>query len=57
MTAILSALTTWFEGLFDRRKKAAERIRELPDRQLLASAYIPALAARGGRILWVGCRA
>ena len=41
-------------------KKAAARssdIRDLPDRRLMAEAYIPAFAAAGGRILWVGCRA
>lgn len=32
-------------------------IRALPDRRLMAEAYIPALAQAGGRILWVGCRA
>jgi hypothetical protein len=35
----------------------AKRILQLPDRRLLAEAYLPALAAGGGRILWVGCRA
>ena len=57
MTALLSALSVRFGNLFQRRKKTIERIRDLPDRRLLTSAYIPALAARGGRILWVGCRA
>lgn len=57
MTDLLSALSVRFEGLFQRRKRGADRIRDLPDRRLLATAYIPALAARGGRILWVGCRA
>lgn len=53
-------LTTLFFG-----KEAAERrrqnrmkvIRDLPDRLLMADAWIPAFAAEGGRILWVGCRA
>lgn len=38
-----------------RRETAA--IRDLPDRRLMADVYIPALAARGGTILWVGARA
>lgn len=41
-------------SLIDGRRNAA--IRRLPDRRALAETYIPAVAARGGRILWVGCR-
>lgn len=33
------------------------RILNLPDRRLLAQAYLPAFAAEGGTILWVGCQA
>lgn len=40
-----------------KRRERARRIRQLPDRKLLIDAYIPAVAAAGGRILWVGCRA
>jgi SAM-dependent methyltransferase len=67
MEAALGA-GTFFTRLFlgeaavTRRKTArAKRILQLPDRRLLAEAYLPALAAEagsgGGRILWVGCRA
>lgn len=55
---------TFFTRLFfgeaaaARRKTArARRILSLPDRKLLADAYLPALAVEGGTILWVGCRA
>ncbi|WP_295208683.1 class I SAM-dependent methyltransferase [uncultured Brevundimonas sp.] len=42
----------------DRRRRSAKaaRIRALPDRRVMAENYVPALAADGGRILWVGCR-
>ena len=42
----------------DRRRRSAKaaRIRSLPDRRVMADSYVPALAADGGRILWVGCR-
>lgn len=43
-------------GLRRRRSPRAARIRALPDRRVMAEAYVPALAAEGGRILWVGCR-
>lgn len=33
------------------------KIRDLPDRKLMAEAYIPAFATEGGKILWVGSRA
>ena len=39
-----------------RRSAKAERIRTPPDRRVMADSYVPALAAEGGRILWVGCR-
>lgn len=32
------------------------RIEKLPDRQLMVNTYLPAFAADGGKILWVGCR-
>jgi SAM-dependent methyltransferase len=38
------------------RSARARRIRALPDRIVMADSYTPALAAQGGRILWVGCR-
>lgn len=42
----------------DRMKAARSgRILGLPDRKLLADAYLPAFAAEGGTLLWVGCRA
>lgn len=47
----LSALLSRFSA-----SSAADDIRDLPDRRALADIYLPALAARGGRILWVGCR-
>jgi SAM-dependent methyltransferase len=40
--------------MLSRRKR---RILDLPDRKLLADAYLPAFAAEGGTILWVGCQA
>ncbi len=39
-----------------RRSAKAARIRALPDRRVMAESYVPALAAEGGCILWVGCR-
>lgn len=39
-----------------RRYASTTGIRALPDRQMMADAFIPALALEGGRILWVGCR-
>ena len=47
----LSALRAFFSA-----PAPANDIRDLPDRRALAEIYLPALAARGGRILWVGCR-
>ena len=54
---------TFLTNLFFGKEAAARRhaartrhIRDLPDRQLMARAFIPAFAAEGGRILWVGCR-
>jgi SAM-dependent methyltransferase len=44
-------------GIARRKTARAKRILQLPDRRLLAEAYLPALAAENGRILWVGCRA
>lgn len=40
-----------------RRAGRIEKIRRLPDRQLMTEVWIPAFAREGGRILWVGCRA
>lgn len=46
------------EAVATRRRSArARRILDLPDRRLLAEAYLPAFATEGGTILWVGCRA
>lgn len=42
------------QAMVSRRSR---KIRDLPDRKLMAEAYIPALAAEGGQILWVGSRA
>lgn len=39
-----------------RTRKETARIRALPDRQLMASSFIPALAATGGTLLWIGTR-
>jgi SAM-dependent methyltransferase len=53
-------LTTLLFGKETAARMRAARagdIRDLPDRRLMAEAYIPAFAAAGGRILWVGCRA
>ena len=45
--------------LFDRLRARRETrlIRDLPDRRVMAEDYIPALAAGGGRVLWIGTRA
>lgn len=43
-------------GFAPRRSRGARAIRTLPDRRLMESAFVPALAAEGGRILWVGVR-
>jgi hypothetical protein len=43
-------------GLLSPRSSRARRIRSLPDRRMMETAFIPALAAEGGRILWVGVR-
>lgn len=34
----------------------AKGIEKLPDRQLMVNSYLPAFAAEGGNILWVGCQ-
>lgn len=34
----------------------AKKIEKLPDRQLMINSYLPAFAAEGGDILWVGCQ-
>lgn len=47
----LSALRSLFSA-----PSSVTEIRDLPDRRALAEVYLPALAARGGRLLWVGCR-
>ncbi|MFC5344426.1 class I SAM-dependent methyltransferase [Brevundimonas staleyi] len=44
-------------GVTAMKSRRARKIRELPDRKLLAEAYIPAFAEEAGKILWVGCRA
>jgi SAM-dependent methyltransferase len=36
--------------------RSAARMSRHPDRTLLTDHYLPAFAAAGGRILWVGCR-
>lgn len=43
-------------GVARMRAKRAGKILQLPDRKLLAEAYLPAFAVEGGTILWVGCR-
>lgn len=55
-----NCLTRLIPGLGASRRRRERRMRtilDLPDRRLLAEAYLPALAAQGGLILWVGCRA
>ena len=45
--------------LIGRRRVEALRLAKImrsPDRATLINAYLPAFAAEGGRILWVGCR-
>ena len=36
--------------------RTTRRTMKLPDRAFLRQVYIPAFAAEGGKILWVGCR-
>jgi len=49
-----SILRDFFFG--KRKSSAVARIRDLPDRRVMSEAYVPALSAEAGRILWVGCR-
>lgn len=56
LVAAFVALVLGEGGARARRSAKATRIRALPDRQVMADSYVPALAAEGGRILWVGCR-
>ena len=53
---VVRALIFGKEADSKRRSAKAARIRSLPDRRVMADSYVPALAADGGRILWVGCR-
>ena len=53
---VVRALVFGKEADHKRRSAKAARIRSLPDRRVMADSYVPALAADGGRILWVGCR-
>lgn len=53
----LTRLFAGEEGVRALKARRAGKILALPDRKLLAEAYIPAFAAEGGTILWVGCRA
>lgn len=53
-------LTTLIFGKAAATRRLASRkrrIHQLPDRRLLADAYLPAFAAEKGTILWVGCQA
>lgn len=50
----MSRLATLLSRFFT--SSSTNNIRDLPDRRALANIYLPALAARGRRILWVGCR-
>lgn len=43
-------------GVARMRAKRAGRILQLSDRKMLAETWLPAFAAEGGTILWVGCR-
>lgn len=52
----LTALLFGKDTAARRRGARVRHIRNLPDRRLMAEAYIPAFAMCGGRILWVGCR-
>lgn len=53
----LTRLFAGEEGVRALKSRRARKILDLPDRRLLAEAYIPAFSAEGGTILWVGCRA
>jgi SAM-dependent methyltransferase len=49
----------WASGIsaiLNKKALKLEKMQQLPDRKLLREAYLPAFAAEGGRILWVGCR-
>jgi SAM-dependent methyltransferase len=57
---VLSLKTTMLRLLLGREKAEAMRVARIvrsPDRQVLVDRYLPAFAAVGGRMLWVGCQA
>lgn len=56
MGTVLRTLIFGKDANRKRRSAKAARIRALPDRRVMAESYVPALAAEGGRILWIGCR-
>ncbi|WP_295185842.1 class I SAM-dependent methyltransferase [uncultured Brevundimonas sp.] len=56
MGTVLRTLVLGKDADRKRRSAKAARIRALPDRRVMAESYVPALAAEGGCILWVGCR-
>lgn len=56
MGTVLRTLVFGKDADRKRRSAKAARIRALPDRRVMAESYVPALAAEGGCILWVGCR-
>lgn len=57
LRTVLTRVFAGEAGVQALKARRARKILDLPDRKMLAGAYIPALAAEGGVILWVGCRA
>ena len=56
----MSLKKTLLRLLLGKDKAEARRVAKImrsPDRLVLVDRYIPAFAANGGRILWVGCQA
>jgi SAM-dependent methyltransferase len=56
----MSLKKTLLRLLLGKQRYEASRVAKIvrsPDRVRLVDAYLPAFAAEGGRILWVGCQA
>lgn len=54
--SVIRSFLSGENGASPRRSIKARRIRQLPDRRLMAESYVPALAVEAGQILWIGCR-
>ncbi len=54
--SVRNALTKLVLGRDKAEAITAARVARSPDRKLMLEDYLPAFAAGGGRILWVGCK-